>query len=195
LRSIAEAGLAYSRDPFDRERFARLQQLAADLSAAGAGLTADQVLPGFLADSGYVTPKLDVRAVVFEGSKALMVRERSDGGWTFPGGWVEPGESLREAAEKEVREESGLVVRALRVLAIDERDRHGHPPLLHAVWKVFVLCELLGGDLQCDGHEILAAGWFGEDEVPPLSETRLMPEQVRRMFAHHSQPAAPTEFD
>lgn len=196
LRSIAEAGLAYSRDPYDQQRFAQLQELAAEIVASYTGTPETRVvLEAFQADSGYVTPKIDVRGVVFREGRVLMVKERSDGCWTFPGGWVEPGESPREAVEKEVREESGYEVRATRILAIDERGRHGHPHMLHTSWKIFMLCELTGGKAAADGFEIDEVGWFSETAIPPLSQTRVVPEQVKRMFSYQREGRLITEFD
>jgi ADP-ribose pyrophosphatase YjhB (NUDIX family) len=148
----------------------------------------------FAADSGYATPKVDVRAVVFEGDALLLVRERSDGLWTLPGGWADVGASPREVAEKEVREESGYLVRASKLLALYDRDRHGHPPIAHHVYKLFVRCELLGGSPR-ESLETSGVGFFREGELPELSLTRVTPAQLARMFEHRVNPHWPTDLD
>jgi ADP-ribose pyrophosphatase YjhB (NUDIX family) len=194
LQAIAQTGLAYSRDPFDLERYAALREVAALLLADLSTGDPAAVESFFDGDTGYATPKVDVRAVVFDGGSVLMVRERSDGLWTLPGGWADVGASPGEVAEREVLEEAGLTVRASRLLAVYDRDRHGHPPMPHHVYKMFIRCEVTGGSLQ-PGTETSDASFFPESELPPLSVARVTAVQVRRMFEHHRDPALPADFD
>ena len=137
-----------------------------------------------------------MRGVAFrEDGALLLVRERSDGCWTLPGGWVDVGESPTAAVEKEVWEESGYVVRATKVLAVLDRDRHGHPVQAHHSWKVFLRCTLIGGTATATGPETDAVGFFHADAIPPLSLTRVVPSQIALMFEHHAHPEWPTDLD
>jgi ADP-ribose pyrophosphatase YjhB (NUDIX family) len=195
MQALAQSGLTYGRDPYDIERYEALRALATEVVAAYAGMPQDAVHGLFAADAGYATPKLDVRGVVFRDDGALLlVRERSDGGWTLPGGWADVGESPSEAVEKEVREESGYVVRATKILALLDRDRHGHPPHAHHIWKVFIRCSLLGR-AAVRSLETDRVSFFHADTIPPLSLTRVVPAQIARLFEHYAHPDWPTDFD
>jgi ADP-ribose pyrophosphatase YjhB (NUDIX family) len=196
IQALAQSGLTYARDPYDIERYEALRDMAVEMMATEAGVTPDAARSLFAADQGYATPKVDVRGVVFRDDGALLlVRERSDGAWTLPGGWVEVGESPSQAVEKEVREESGYVVRASKVLAVLDRDRHGHPPHAQHIWKVFIRCSVVGGTPATSGLETEGVGFFRADAIPPLSLTRVVPTQVARLFEHYAHPEWPTDFD
>ena len=154
----------------------------------------DRVLDLFTTDAGYATPKVDVRGVVFQGSKILLVRERSDGFWTLPGGWADVGDSPADAVVREIREGAGYETRATKLLALLDRNRHNHPPHINHIYKIFMRCELIGGS-PTTSHEIQDVGFFAEDQIPELSLTRNVPAQITRMFEHHRQPDLPTDFD
>lgn len=195
IQAIAQNGLTFARDPYDRERYEALRAIAAEMLAAGATLDPSLVLEVLQRETDYATPKVDVRGVVFRDDKLLLVRERSDGHWTLPGGWADVGASPAENVEREVREESGLAVRATKVLAVFDRSKHPHePPFAFHVYKLFLLCALTGGTPE-PGTETDAVDFFAEREIPDLSLTRVTPAQVRRMFHHHRQPDLPTDFD
>lgn len=197
LIALAQTGLAYSRDPFDAERYTEIRHIATELIAEFTdGADAPEMEARFAAEAGYATPKLDCRGVVVDDAgRLLLVRERQDGLWTLPGGWVDVGQSPGEAVEKEVREEAGIAVRATRLLMLHDRDRHNAPPLPFAIWKVFVQCEPTGAHASLDGVETDAIGWFAGGDWPPLSETRTTAEQLDRCLALVADPAAPTAFD
>jgi ADP-ribose pyrophosphatase YjhB (NUDIX family) len=194
LEAIAQTGLFYAADPYDRERYEQLRAIAAEMVAHHAGAPFEQVLKLLSADDGYATPKVDVRGVVFHDDKLLYVREREDGQWTLPGGWADVGQSPAESVVREVREESGYEVKALKLLAFYDRDKHPHPPILHHSFKVFFRCELLGGSPQTS-YETTEVGFFGEHEIPDLSLPRVLPEQIRHMFQHYRNPAWPATFE
>lgn len=187
LQAIAQSGLTFARDPFDIERYRRIEAIAAEMMARQSNTAPETVETLFAAQAGYATPKVDVRGVVFRDDRLLLVRERSDGLWTLPGGWADVGETPSEAVVKEVREESGFDVRAERLLAVLDRDRHPHPPLAFAVYKLFILCTIVGGAALEAGAETDGVGFFAEDEIPPLSVTRIVPAQIARMFELHRQ--------
>jgi len=148
----------------------------------------------FATESGYATPKVDVRGVVFRDDAILLVQERRDGQWTLPGGWADVNDSPAEATEREIWEESGYRARAVKLLACWDRNKHGHPPYGYHIYKLFFQCELLGGE-PTESTETADVGWFREDEIPPLSLPRVTPAQIARFFEHYRHPEWPTDFD
>jgi ADP-ribose pyrophosphatase YjhB (NUDIX family) len=196
LQAIAQNGLTYSENPYDIERYQQLRQIAAEIMATHSNLEPSDVVTLFSQEEGYATPKVDVRAAVFHAHKLLLVKEREDGCWTLPGGWVDVGESPSEAIVREVYEESGYQTRAVKLLAVYDRNhpRHGHPPLRHHVYKLFFQCELIGG-MATDNFETEAATFFEEQKIPELSLTRVVPTQIARLFEHYRNPDWATDFD
>jgi ADP-ribose pyrophosphatase YjhB (NUDIX family) len=194
VADLAQTGLTYGTGPFDRERYAELQRIAAEMMGAYSDAPPERILGLLQLESGYATPKVDVRGVVFRGDRILLVREVEDGRWTLPGGWADAGETPSEAVEKEIREESGFDARAVKLLAVLDRDRHGAPPLPWRVYKLFIRCELTGGaprgSIETDGVD-----FFARDRLPELSEGRVTPAQLQRMFEHLRDPDLPTDLD
>lgn len=197
LQAIAQNGLTYAESPFDIERYEQIRQIAAEMMAAYTDTDPTYILDLFRSETGYATPKIDVRAAVFKDDKILLVRERLDNGrWTLPGGWIDVGEPPSVAVVREVYEESGYETRAVKLLAVYDRahPRHGHPPFHHYTYKLFFHCELLGGAPK-ESHETEEATFFGEDEIPELSVGRVVPSQIRRLFEHYRHPEWQTDFD
>ncbi len=195
LQAIAQTGLTFARDPFDIERYGAIREIAAEMLTRGSGLDLETVRGVLERDSGYATPKVDVRGVVFRDDRLLLVRERSDGGWTLPGGWADPCASPAENVEREILEESGFTARAVKILGVLDREKHPHqPPYAFHIYKVFVLCALTGGSATTSG-ETDAVDFFSEDGIPELSISRVTPQQIRRLFEHHRNPGLPADFD
>jgi ADP-ribose pyrophosphatase YjhB (NUDIX family) len=195
LQAIAQTGAAHSQDRFDLERFAEVSAIAEDLLSRVSGVSLQDVRSAFAFERGYPTPKVDVRGVVFsDDHRILLVREVSDGRWTLPGGWADTTDTPGEAVVREVREEAGLVVRATKLLAVYDRERHAHAPLPFRVYKLFFRCEGAGMP-QPDGHEVDEADYFRAHELPPLSESRVTAGQIARMFEHAAKPSLPTDYD
>lgn len=185
LQSLAQAGLFYGKDVFDRERYQRIREIAAEMLCKPSGLPKEWVMELFCCESGYQTPKLDTRAAVFQGDRILLVQERN-GTWSLPGGWVDVNLSVKESAEKEVREEAGLEVTADLVIAVQDREKHNLPVYAYKVCKIFLLCTASGGSFQ-PNSETLQSGYFPLDALPPLALEKNTPEQVRMCFdAYHS---------
>ncbi len=184
LQFIAQAGLAYSRDPFDIERFQRVREISAEILAAGADMEPARVRELFCSGSGYQTPKLDTRAAIFDGDRILLVRER-DGRWALPGGWVDVGLSIAENAVKEVREEAGLEVEAVKLIALQEHNRHNRPARAEGICTAIVLCRRLGGEFQ-PNIETTGSAYFAIDELPELAEDKTTAAQIRLCFAARS---------
>ena len=197
LQAIAQTGLAFNRDPYDRERYERLRTLASEIMAAHTGAPAERIEALFAGEHGYATPKVDVRGAAFDGrGRMLMVREVADGGrWTLPGGWADVNLSAAENVVKEVREESGYEVQVRKLAAVWDRTRQGHPDRAFSCCKLFFVCDVTGG-AAATGTETSEVQWFAEDGLPEdLSLGRVLPGQLRRMFAHARDPGLPAEFD
>ena len=194
MRAIAQIGLTFCKDPFDRQRFERIRELGASLIARGGEEDLEKVLGLFQQDAGYATPKVDVRGAAFRDGKVLMVREISDGCWTLPGGWADVNQTPAECVVREIAEESGFEARALKLAAVhDYRKRHP-PRHIDSIYKLFFICELIGGSAR-PSDETSEVGFFPRDALPPLSRGRTTEAQIALMFAHMESPQLPTQFD
>jgi ADP-ribose pyrophosphatase YjhB (NUDIX family) len=195
LQALAETAQHYARNEYERDRAGKLLDLAAEITADQSMLSASEARTAFTAQPGYVTPKVDVRGAVFRGGELLLVRESIDGGWTFPGGWADVGEEPHVAAEREVFEESGLRVRAVRLVGVYDANRvEGSLPLFHA-YKLVFLCEIVGGEPSTSG-ETSEVGFFALEALPePLSRFRTTPRFLDDAIASYRDPARATVFD
>jgi ADP-ribose pyrophosphatase YjhB (NUDIX family) len=194
MQAIAQAGLTYSENKYDIDRYEQMRQLSLEIIQDFTGMDMQTLTDVFASEKGYQTPKVDVRGVVFRDNRILMVRETIDGGWSLPGGWADVGLTPFEVASKEVFEESGLIVSPVRLLAVLDKKCHNHPPDLYHIYKIFVLCEERGGTLQ-GGMETSESGFFSPDNLPPLSMPRITEEQIRLMFEYKSNPGKPAVCD
>lgn len=197
IQAIAQTGLAFTKDPYDTERYHALRALSVRIVAEHTGVDPTAVTDLFAADTGYATPKLGVRAGVFDGDgRILLVREAVDGDrWTLPGGWAEVNQTPAESVVREVFEESGYRVRPVKLAAVWDRVRQGHPAGGAAVTKLAFVCALEGG-APTTSLETSGCGWFAETDIPSdLSIRRTLPHQIARMFDHWRDPALPTDFE
>lgn len=195
LQAIAQTGLSFSTGQFDLQRYGRVRELAAAIIARGAGADAVTILELFSRETGYATPKVDVRGAAFMDGRVLLVREISDGGWTLPGGWADVNQSAAECVVREIAEESGFEARALKLAAVRDYQKSGHPPRpLFSCYKMFFVCEITGGTAR-PSDETSEVGFFPRHHLPPLSLQRITAAQIDRMFDHVEQPNLPTEFD
>ena len=194
LQAIAQNGLTYSKDPFDIERFEEVRELAAEILEDHTDADLPYIRDLFVEEVGHATPKIDVRGVVFRDDTILLVRERLDGRWTLPGGWVDINESPSESVVREVYEESGYQTKALKLLACYDRSKHPHPPHPSHIYKLFFYCELVGGrpsaSIETDGVD-----FFEQHALPELSTSRVTSSQIDRLFEYLRQPDMPTDFD
>jgi len=193
LRATAQNGLTYAQDPFDKIRYEEVRRVAAEIAAAQTGDEPERLERLFADEVGHATPKVAVRGVVGRDGKLLLVRNLDDGGWSLPGGWCEVGESPSGAVEKEVLEESGFTTRAVKLLAIENRDVRTRLVRPDHVYVLVFLCELVS-EGKPDGLETAEAGFFGLDELPPLS-SRETETRIARVFEHLRDPALPADFD
>ena len=195
LQAIAQTGLAFTDSPYDIDRYRAIERLAVAMMAAGSDLPASRIADLFAGEAGYATPKVDVRGAVIRGDEILLIREASDGRWALPGGWADVNQSPSECVVREIFEESGYEARAVKLAAVWDRRRQGHhPPLPFHIYKLFFLCELVGGAAR-PSHETTAVGFFRPDALPELSTGRTLARQIHRMFDHRRDPALPTDFD
>ena len=192
LQAIAQNGLHYAESPFDVERYEEVRAIAAELASLD-GEEAGTLLAAFAAESGHATPKVDIRGAVVRDGRILLVRNLDDGLWSLPGGWAEVGETPRRAVEKEVREESGLEVRAHTLLGIYERDTRSRGRFPFYGYRLLVFCEDGGGEPRHDGVETDATGFFAPHELPELSG-RTGPAEIERVFAWLRDRTSPPEL-
>lgn len=176
LQAIAQNGLTYVRDIYDKERYVRLREISAEMMSHITDIPLEKMPGLFCYERGYQTPKIDVRAAMVEDDRILLVQENS-GKWSIPGGWCDINLSVRENAIKEAKEEAGLDIEVGRVVALQDRSKHNWPQQASSICKVFVLCKSLGGEFQANS-ETTASGWFGLDELPELDNGKTTAAQV-----------------
>jgi ADP-ribose pyrophosphatase YjhB (NUDIX family) len=194
VRAIAQTGLTFTADGFDHQRYRRLQELAAVMLAQGSA-EHESILHLLRQEKGYATPKVDVRGAAFVDGRVLMVRELSDGKWTLPGGWADVNQSAGECVVREIAEESGFKARAVKLAAVYDFQRSGHPVHhIDSIYKFFFICEIVGG-AACASDETSEVAFFARDELPPLSLGRTTAAQIDRMFHHREHMELPTDFD
>jgi ADP-ribose pyrophosphatase YjhB (NUDIX family) len=194
LRAIAQIGLAFTKDPFDRQRFERIRELSAAMLAQGSDADTAKILDLFARDVGYATPKVDVRGAAFQDGRLLLVREISDGRWTLPGGWADVNQTPAECVIREVYEESGFEARVRKLAAVHDYRTRNAPRHVDSIYKLFFLCELTGGSPRAS-EETSEIAFFARNDLPPLSLGRTTPYQIELMFRHAEEPGLPTEFD
>lgn len=194
IQAIAQTGLTYAKDVYDIERYEALRELSVDILANYTYESKERIRLSFAGEGGYSTPKVDVRGVIFREGKILLVREKLDGNWALPGGWADIGLSPSEVVVKEISEESGFQAEAVRLLAVLDKKFHDHPPEPYHVYKMFILCTIVGGE-AAEGVETSGVDFFAEDELPELSVERNTAEQLRTMFQFLNNPQKPVILD
>lgn len=193
LQAIAQAGLFYGKDEFDRERYRRIREISAEMIREKTGISAEKVTELFCGDTGYQTPKIDTRAAIFSEGKILLVHE-ANGTWSLPGGWCDVDRSVEENTVKEVKEEAGLDVRVTRVIAVQDREKHNRPVYAYKVCKIFLQCEAMGGEFV-PNLETTDTGWFSLEELPRLAEEKNNREQIEMCFRAMDAPHWEALFD
>ncbi len=194
VQAVAQNGLTFTQDPFDRERYQQLQELVIEVLQSQLDVPVARAAAFWEGEQGYATPKVDVRGAVFTADRVLLVRERSDGRWTLPGGWVDVNDTPSGAVVREILEESGYHARAVKLAALVDKNRHPHPPGIHHIYKLMFLCELTGG-APAPSQETDAVEFFPVAALPQLSTGRILASQIERLYRHHMDPALPTDFD
>lgn len=194
LLALSQSGLHFTHEEYDRERYREIAGIAVALLAVESNHSAASLRQKWFVEDGYATPKIDVRGAIFRADRVLLVREVTDGKWTLPGGWADVNDSPSHAVEKEIEQESGFTARAVKLAALYDRNRHGHPPYLFHAWKAFFICEITGGAPRLS-NETDGVDFFPLDALPELSLGRSTAAQILRMYEHHRDRAMATEFD
>ena len=193
LQFLAQAGLSYAKDCYDIERVERIREIAAEMVAYKTEIPLNKVKDLFCNETGFQTPKIDTRAAIFKENKILLVKETS-GTWSLPGGWCDVMESVKSNTEKEVWEEAGLKAEAVKLIAIQDRNKHNVPPYAYGIMKVFFLCIVSGGEFQ-ENIETTASEYFALDELPELSLEKNTKEQIQMCFEAYADPNWKVVFD
>lgn len=182
LQALSRSGLTYTASEFDRGRFLRVIEIAADMAAEITVSPPEPIRELFTFEqNAYATPILDVRAFVLKEDKILLVKERADGLWTLPGGFADVNESPSEAVVRETLEESGFKVRACSVLALWDKLKHEHPLAWPHIYKCVFHCDLVSGEPQAN-LEISEIDFFALSQLPPLSTPRITQRQIECLY-------------
>lgn len=194
IQALSQTGLAFSKDVFDTERYEELRKISAEIMSEYTELEMIKIEDLFTNEIGYQTPKVDVRGVVFKDNQILMVKEKKDDKWALPGGFCDVGLSPSENVVKEIKEESGYDVMPIRLLALLDKNKHPHPPDPYHYYKIFILCEIIGGEATV-GIETSSIQFFSEDNLPKLSTTRVTESQIHLLFEFLRTPEKGTLID
>ena len=193
LFSISQSGLTYCKNDYDLERYHQIQEIATEILAKNSSLSMDAIKQSFSMQSGYATPKIDVRGAVIQEGKILLIKEQADGCWAMPGGWADIGDFPARTVEREVLEESGYQVDVDKVIAVYDAN-HVAPLEFYHAYKLIFQCSITGGQATTS-HETLAVNFFAMDDLPPLSKGRTTQAMLDEVYAHYLDPTRPTAFD
>lgn len=194
IQSIAQAGLTYSKDKYDIERFEQLKNLSAQIISEYTEVEIEKVKDLLNNDYGYLTPKVDIRGAVIKDQKILLVKESIDRCWSMPGGWADINLSVSENIIKEAKEEAGANVIPKKIIAIQDRNRHNKPVSLQSIYKIFVLCDLVDIKFECN-TETEESKFFDINDLPKLSIERNTKEQIEMCFDAFNKKSFETVFD
>lgn len=193
IQSLSQIGLTYTKDVYDRERYQRLREISAEMLAKKTEVSIEKVKDLFCHETGYQTPKLDTRAAIFRNNKILLVHE-NNGTWSLPGGWCDVLESVKSNTEKEVREETGLNVKAVKIISIQDRNKHNKPVYAYGVCKI-LFYEVINGNFV-ENIETTEIRYFSLQDLPHnLAEEKTNKEQIEMCFKAYLNENWQTQFD
>ena len=194
IQSLSQAGLTYTDNVYDIERYERLREIAAEIIEEKSNISLEKVKDLFCNENGYQTPKIDTRAAIFKDDKILLTHE-NNGTWAMPGGWCDVLESVKSNTKKEVKEETGLDVETIKIISIQDRNKHNKPIYAYGVCKIFVLCNVIGGEF-IENIETTEIKYFSLDEIPNnLAEEKTNNEQIEMCFKAYKDEKWQTQFD
>jgi ADP-ribose pyrophosphatase YjhB (NUDIX family) len=194
LQSVAQAGLTYATDKYDLDRYEQIRNLSIEIMQEYTGMEYEKIRDIFAGETGYQTPKVDIRAAVFEGESILMVKEKTDGAWSMPGGWADVNTSVSESVVRECLEEAGAIVKPKRIIAIHHANKHNNPLFPYTIYKIFVECKLVENSFK-ENTETLEARFFEADNLPEISLHRNTPGQINMCFEAKKYKVFETIFD
>ena len=194
IQSLAQSGLAYTTNVYDKERYERLREISAEMIEEKSNINLEKVKDLFCKETGYQTPKIDTRAAIFKDNKILLVHE-NNGTWSLPGGWCDVLESVKSNTIKEVKEEAGLDVKATKIIAVQDRNKHNRPIYAYGICKIFVMCEIIGGEFK-ENIETTEMKYFALDELPEnFANEKCTKEQVEMCFKAKDDDNWQVQFD
>lgn len=194
LQSLAQAGLHYGHDVFDRERYEEIRRIAGEMMSARTGIPKEKLKTLFLGDEGYQTPKIDTRAAIFKDNRILLVREKKTQEWSLPGGWNDYDQTTAQNCVKEAREEAGRIVEPIKIIAVQDRNNHNKPVIATNITKIFYLCKEISGKFM-PNDETDSCDYFNLDNLPKLSLGRNTKEQIAMCFDANNDPNWDTRFE
>lgn len=194
IQSLAQAGLAYTNNVYDIERYERLREISAEIISEKSDLSLEKTKDLFCNETGYQTPKIDTRAAIFKDDKILLVHE-NNGTWSLTGGWCDVLESVKSNTVKEVREETGLDAVAKKIIAVQDRNKHNKPIYAYGVCKIFVLCDVISGKFE-KNIETTEIKYFSLEDLPDnLAEEKTNKEQIEMCFKAFKDANWQVQFD
>ena len=194
IQGLAQSGLAYTTNVYDIERYERLREISAEMIEEKSNINLEKVKDLFCNETGYQTPKIDTRVAIFKDNKILLVHE-NNGTWSLPGGWCDVLESVKSNTIKEVKEEAGLDVKATKIIAVQDRNRHNRPIYAYGICKIFVMCEIIGGEFK-ENIETTEMKYFALDELPEnFANEKCTKEQVEMCFGAKDDENWKVQFD
>lgn len=195
LQAIAQAGITFAKDKFDHERYNRLIEIGANLASLYSSRSLEEISEIFSEDIGYITPKVGIRAAIFESNKILLVKEKIDGLYSLPGGWADINISPKDNILKEIKEETGYECEVIKLIGVYDRRSSSIKSKWPHIYNLFFMCKIIGGEVIQDTLETSNPSFFFRDNLPPLSTGRVTYAQIDKCFAHYFSQALPTEFD
>ena len=194
LQAIAQSGLAYCKNEYDRKRFEKIREISVEIMSQYTEISEEKIKNLFANEAGYQTPKIDVRAAIFKAGEILLIKEKIDGLWALPGGWADINCSLKENLIREAKEEAGVKINPKRIISVFNAETHNSAPNPFCIYKFFVECEFISGEFE-ENIETLESGFFSCDNLPSLSTTRNTREQIKLCFETRKKACHQAIFD
>jgi len=194
LQSIAQAGLTFAKNQYDIDRYQQIRDLTVEILNEYTYIDHKKIRELFASETGYQTPKVDIRAAVIKDDKILLVNEKIDGRWSLPGGWADVNSSVSESAVRECSEEAGASVVPKRIIAVHLANKHNNPQFPYTIYKIFVDCELIEYNFK-ENTETIGSCFFSPDDLPELSAERNSLNQIKMCFEAKKHKFFETIFD
>jgi ADP-ribose pyrophosphatase YjhB (NUDIX family) len=181
LQSIAQSGLTFGENQYDLDRYQQIRDLSVEILHEYTDVKHEKIINLFASETGYQTPKVDIRAAVFKDDRILMVKEKIDGKWSLPGGWADVNTSVSESIIRECQEEAGAEVKPKRIIAIHHANRQNNFVYPYTIYKIIVECDLLKYCFE-ENSETLGSEFFSFENLPDLSVERNNLSQISLCF-------------
>ncbi|MDR2916422.1 MAG: NUDIX hydrolase N-terminal domain-containing protein [Tannerella sp.] len=195
IRAMSQTALTYSTNDYEIDRSKEFIEISDRITSIVSGAKEEDIRANYKPVKEYITPKVDIRAVIFnDKNEILLVKEMADGKWALPGGWSDVGYTPTEVVVKEAKEETGFDVRVVRLLAVLDKRCYNHPASSFYIYKFCFQCEITGGGDELT-FDILDKGFFSLDNLPPLSLDRILPEQIELLDKLRRDPDSTVHCD